>query len=106
MSSSKNLRKFLSGIQMRIDSQGFKFKVYSPQRDIVVKGVQQPFFMVDIENFGAYLHFINLDVESQLGIACGAHLKQIKVSENYLVQSQPVVVMQFEEEGAESQQIS
>lgn len=75
MSSSKNLRKFLSGIQMRIDSHGIKLKVYSPQRDIVVKGVQQPFFLIDVDNFGAYLHFINIDVEKQLGIACGAHLK-------------------------------
>jgi hypothetical protein len=57
--------------------------------------------MVDIENFGAYLHFVNLDQESQLGVACGAHLKQIKVSENYLVQSQPVVVMSFEDDGTE-----
>lgn len=69
-----------------IDSQGIRLKMYSPQRDIVVQGVQQPFFLIDLDTLGAYFRFYNLDQEKQLGVACGAHLKQIKVSENYLVQ--------------------
>ena len=75
MSSSKNLRNFLAGVQLRLESHGVKIKIFTPQRDIVVNGVLQPFLIMDLDLLGAYLNFSNLDHDEELGMSFGGYLK-------------------------------
>lgn len=59
MSSAKNMRKFLGGIQLHLEAQGFRINVFPDKNKIVRNGKLLPTFYFDIDQFGMALEFVN-----------------------------------------------
>ena len=48
-SSAENLRKFLSGVELRLDASGFRLKIFSSTRVITKNNIPYPFFFLEID---------------------------------------------------------
>ena len=68
MSSAKNLRIFLSGVQMHLEAKGFRLNIYSNSQKITRNGILVPNLVYDAENFALVIEFINNYKRQNLGI--------------------------------------
>mgnify|MGYP006094846497 CR=1 FL=1 len=59
MSSAKNMRKFLGGIQLHLEAEGFRINVFPETNKIFRNGKLLPSFYFDMDQFGLALEFIN-----------------------------------------------
>lgn len=59
MTSMKNLRLFLSGVQMHLEAKGFALNVYFPSKKITRNGMIVPNLYFEAERFAIIIEFIN-----------------------------------------------
>ena len=59
MTSARNLRIFLSGVQFHLEAQGATFNVFTVSKKITRNGQVIPNFFFDTEKFATVLEFIN-----------------------------------------------
>lgn len=77
MSSSKNLRSFLQGIQFYMQIKGLKVNVYSPSRQVIVNKKIKPNFTLDVDGLNLCLKFINDLNNQQLLVSLNMSLNHI-----------------------------
>lgn len=82
MTSAKNLRIFLGGVQMHIEAQGFTLNIFSKTKRITRNNILTPNYFFDLEKFVTVVEFFNQEKKKNLAIIFRMFLKQMKIVEN------------------------
>lgn len=75
MTSARNLRIFLGGVQFHLEAQGCTFNIFTVSKKITRNGLVIPNLFFDIEKFATVLEFINQQKQQNLAIIFRMYLK-------------------------------